>query len=122
MNVITWSLPFVSAKIMQSLLALLKVAEPGAQNADSAPRTIDAERREIIRNKIMAASKMLAMMQTLKEEHETIVKLKAIVPGNKIPQGLLLQGSDALQTAVLDGKKVRELDRINEKMPPKTET
>jgi len=126
MNVFAWSIPFVAEKVVESLVVLLKVCgdeedkepEPAPQvQAPLEPHHIDAERKAVIRKKILAASKMLRLMRTLRSEHETIVQLKAIAPGNKIPQGLLSQGPAAIQNAVGHFLAAKEMDKINEKRP-----
>jgi len=64
---------------------------------------------------------MLVLMKTLRNEHETIVKLKALVPGNQIPQGLLSQGPTAIQSAIGSFDKAKKMDSVNEKWPKKSE-
>jgi hypothetical protein len=49
----------------------------------------DQERRERLRAKVRSVSKMMRMYAVLRAERETIVHLKSIAPGKKIPQGLL---------------------------------
>jgi len=120
MNVFTWSLPFVAEKVMETLLVILKVADPElAAEADGAhpEAPITDERKEVVRKKILAASKVLVMMRTLRNEHDAIVKLKAFSPGHEIPQGLLTQGPQAIQEATGDFTQARKMDRINEKRP-----
>jgi len=119
MNVFAWSVPFVAEKIVESLLVILNVCnqEEEEEKRIREGKKFDADRREIIRKKILAASKMLTMMKTLRSEHETIMQLKSITPGNKIPQGLLSRGPQAIQQAVGNFEMARSLDRVNEKRP-----
>lgn len=49
----------------------------------------------IMKNKLNFMSKMLKMQRILREENENIIKIKA-VNNNKLPQGILLEGKDAL--------------------------
>eukprot|EP01088_Endostelium_zonatum_P000411 TRINITY_DN10689_c0_g1_i1.p1 TRINITY_DN10689_c0_g1~~TRINITY_DN10689_c0_g1_i1.p1 ORF type:complete len:480 (-),score=82.32 TRINITY_DN10689_c0_g1_i1:159-1598(-) len=116
MNVFTWSLPFVSEKVMESFLVILKRADTEVDKATQ--ERMDEERKEVIRKKILAASKMLTMMKRLRDEHESIVKLKSFAPGHQIPKGLLTQGSAALQTAALgDFVEAKKIDKVNEAWP-----
>lgn len=59
----------------------------------------------------------MKMYKTLREESELIMKLKGFCPGNKIPRGILLQGPEALKTALDRYKNAKTLDSENEKMP-----
>ena len=54
-----------------------------------AAQETDQERRERLRAKVRSVSKMMRMYAVLRQERETIVHLKSIAPGRKIPQGLL---------------------------------
>lgn len=44
---------------------------------------------ELLRNKVLAMSRMMKMFRTLREENEMVVKLKGICPDGKVPKGLL---------------------------------
>jgi serine/threonine-protein phosphatase 2B catalytic subunit len=59
----------------------------------------------------------MKMYKTLREENELIMKLKGFCPGNKIPRGILMQGPEALKTALERYKNAKSLDAINEKRP-----
>ena len=50
-----------------------------------------------LKNKIQFVSKMLKMQKLLREEHENILRIKAL-NNNKLPQGILLEGKEALET------------------------
>ena len=65
-----------------------------------------------LKNKIQFVSKMLKMQKVLREEHEHILKIKAL-NNNKLPQGILLEGKEALE-AFSDAKM---LDSENEMRP-----
>ena len=65
-----------------------------------------------LKNKIQFVSKMLKMQRVLREEHENILKIKAL-NNNKLPQGILLEGKEALE-AFSDAKL---LDSENEMRP-----
>ena len=65
-----------------------------------------------LKNKIQFVSKMLKMQKVLREEHENILKIKAL-NNNKLPQGILLEGKEALE-AFSDAKL---LDCENEMRP-----
>ena len=50
-----------------------------------------------LKNKIQFVSKMLKMQKLLRQENENILKIKA-ANNNKLPQGILLEGKEALET------------------------
>ena len=55
-----------------------------------------------MRNKVLAMSRMMKMLKTLREENESVVQLKGICADGKVPKGLLMQGSAALQNELID--------------------
>lgn len=65
-----------------------------------------------MKNKLNFMSKMLKMQRILREENENIIKIKA-VNNNKLPQGILLEGKEALQGFM----QAKSTDSINEKRP-----
>jgi serine/threonine-protein phosphatase 2B catalytic subunit len=70
-----------------------------------------------MRSKVKAMSRMMKMFKTLREENEMIVKLKGMCPDNRIPRGLLLEGSSAIRDALESFCKAKKWDKINEKRP-----
>lgn len=65
-----------------------------------------------LKNKIQFVSKMLKMQKLLREERENILKIKAL-NNNKLPQGILLEGKEALETF----SQVKLMDSMNEMRP-----
>lgn len=59
-----------------------------------------------MRNKVKAMSRMIKMFKTLREENESVVKLKGICPDGKVPRGLLLEGKKALESEIVDKSSV----------------
>ena len=66
----------------------------------------------VLRNKIQFVSKMLKMQKLLREENEHILKIKAM-NNNRLPQGILLEGKEAIETFTL----VKQADMRNEMRP-----
>ena len=60
----------------------------------------------MLRNKVRAMSKMMKMFKTLREENESVVKLKGICPDGKVPMGLLIEGREALESEIVDRNKL----------------
>jgi serine/threonine-protein phosphatase 2B catalytic subunit len=77
----------------------------------------DDNARERMRNKVRTIGRMARMFKTLRQENETIVKLKGVCPGHKLPAGLLLQGKDRLSTELDHFENATELDHDNERRP-----
>lgn len=66
----------------------------------------------ILKNKIKFISKMLKMQRVLREERENILRIKAL-NNNKLPQGILLEGKEAMEAFTA----FKKADSINEKRP-----
>ena len=67
--------------------------------------------------KVKFITMLMKMYRTLREENELIIKLRGFCPGNKIPKGILLQGPEALKTALERYREAKRIDEINEKIP-----
>ena len=79
-----------------------------------------AEVRTRLQKKIVAIGKMAKYFHTLREESETVLQLKGLTPGGKLPSGALSQGSTSLNThltSVSNFEDAKALDRLNERMP-----
>jgi hypothetical protein len=63
---------------------------------DRAAAKLSKERSDRLRNKIRTVARMARMFKTLREENETIIRLKGVCPANKLAPGLLLKGKNAL--------------------------
>jgi serine/threonine-protein phosphatase 2B catalytic subunit len=128
-NVLSWSLPFVAEKCADFVTALHKLeleeeeAELEAQEEklvrETNSKALDeiAQRREIIRNKVLAMGKMQMMFATLRREKENIIKLKGLTGDNMLPKGVLLQGPNAIQASVDFFERSKEKHREDEMMP-----
>lgn len=72
---------------------------------------------DILRKKIKFISRMVKFQKVLREESESIMKLKGQCTDGKIPQGLISGGSEAIKDALELFKKAKKADLINEKRP-----
>ena len=118
LNIFTWSIPFVSEKITEMLLHIIKkdpTYEESNENENST--LIEDTITNSLRMKVKFITMLMKMYRTLREESELIMKLKGFCPGNKIPRGILIQGPEALKTALERYKNVKTLDQVNEGMP-----
>ena len=76
-----------------------------------------AHRKGLMRKKVEAMGRLGKIFKTLKEEHETILKIKNMAPDGKIPRGLLLKGKPAIRNAFKMFQVTKRLDQDNEKRP-----
>ena len=79
------------------------------------PEEIAAKRADIMKKKVKSIARMSKMFSTLREESETLLKLKNMSPDGKLPRGLLLDGKPAIRNALKQFNLARELDKVNEK-------
>ena len=127
MDVFAWSLPFVGEKVTEMLVAVLNVCSDDELTDDEMPpeaRAMKEERKNQIRGKIRAIGRMAKTFSTLREEAETIYTLKGLTPNGLLPVGALADGKEGLQNVLKDRKAhnkfevVKNLDRVNERLPP----
>uniref|UniRef100_H2YPW1 Serine/threonine-protein phosphatase n=1 Tax=Ciona savignyi TaxID=51511 RepID=H2YPW1_CIOSA len=145
MDVFTWSLPFVGEKVTEMLVNVLNICsddELMAERDDSFEVPVVVSRvascampvyhnilldtsaannkREALRNKILAVGKMAKFFETLRKESETVLELKGLTPSGMLPMGVLSGGATSLQTAgIRSFEEAKGLDRVNERMPPR---
>ena len=72
-----------------------------------------------MKGKVMSVARMNKIFTTLREESETLLKLKNMSPDGKLPRGLLLEGKPAIKNALKQFNLARQLDKNNEKRPKK---
>ncbi|CAM0136214.1 unnamed protein product [Umbelopsis sp. WA50703] len=101
------------------------VTEPKAQVTPEEA----AERRQIIKNKILAIGKMSRVFSVLREESERVMELKSISPSGKLPVGTLALGAEGIKhatvyfttSAITTFEEARRSDIENERLPPTRE-
>ncbi|KAL1925475.1 uncharacterized protein VTP21DRAFT_358 [Calcarisporiella thermophila] len=126
MDVFTWSLPFVGEKITDMLLAVLNVCskeeladEEGPTLVSNSLPDVDVEqRRQIIKNKILAIGRMSRVFQVLRQESESVMELKTKSGTGKLPYGTLMLGTEGIKQAITTFEEARRSDLINERLPP----
>ena len=60
---------------------------------------------------------MMKLFKVLREQNEDILKLKGLCPDNKLPKGVLLEGSNAIKDAIQQFNDTQKADILNEKRP-----
>ena len=110
----SWSIPFVSEKLSEILIHIIKRKdEVSCDDSNLINETVTHS----LKMKMKIITLLMKMYRTLREENELILKLKGFCPGNRIPKGILLQGAEAIKTALERYKTARTIDKINERMP-----
>lgn len=105
------------------LLQIIEVDEKTLEELRSEENANDKsmfdEASSSIKMKILICSTLMRMFRTLREDKELLLRLKGFCPGNKIPKGLLLLGSNAIKSAFDRYCQVKSMDLINEQRPNK---
>lgn len=130
MDVITWSMPFVAEKVCGMLTNVLSFAMVQERPVDDLSNSNindmvckqkrlkeKAQRMIIIKDKILAITKMKRFYNIVQEENENILKLKALSPSGRLPAGILSQGSDAIANAVSSFTQAQIADKANMQLP-----
>ncbi|KAG0165958.1 3',5'-cyclic-nucleotide phosphodiesterase (PDEase) (3':5'-CNP) [Apophysomyces sp. BC1015] len=135
MNVFDWSLPFLGEKITSMLLAILNIcsqeeleeASIGATAPETRRRSLMEEnkdkaateqRRQIIRNKVLAIGKISRVFSVLRENSELVMELKNLSGTGRLPTGTLGLGSEGIRKAITTFEEARRSDIDNERLPP----
>jgi serine/threonine-protein phosphatase 2B catalytic subunit len=123
LDIFSWSMPFVIEKVLGMLHYILKprAADLQPQRVGEQVRDFyDAEKKariEVLKNKVRSVSRMMKIYRCLREDSELIMQLKGLCPGNRIPRGLIIEGREALSSAVEAFEKAKHWDTVNERMP-----
>ena len=84
----------------------------------TAPAEEIAERRKIIKNKILAVGKMSRVFAVLREESEAVSELKNVSSTDRLPSGALANGAEGIKEAISGFGDARRADIENERLPP----
>eukprot|EP00696_Hemimastix_kukwesjijk_P009310 gnl/Hemi2/21801_TR7275_c0_g1_i1.p1 gnl/Hemi2/21801_TR7275_c0_g1~~gnl/Hemi2/21801_TR7275_c0_g1_i1.p1 ORF type:complete len:510 (-),score=155.90 gnl/Hemi2/21801_TR7275_c0_g1_i1:399-1928(-) len=122
MNVFQWSLPFIAEKTTELLSSIMSLQDPDEEEAEeekqaAAPPAL-GERAGLFKKKVVAMSKLLRMLRTLRTENETIQILKTFYDGQKLPVGLLSAGATALRVEYNQFAKEKSKNQLEEARPP----
>ena len=102
--------------VSEMLLTVIKKNDEDLEKDENLDSSF-GEFKNSLRMKILICNTWLRMLKTMREEKELILQLKGFCPGNKIPRGILIQGTDALKSAFERYKNIKSADSVNEKRP-----
>jgi serine/threonine-protein phosphatase 2B catalytic subunit len=91
--------------------------DKGEGAAGGAPGEEEEEARDRIKKKVRSIARMARMFKTLRQENETVIRLKGVCPGHKLSPGLLLAGKDKLESELDMFSHVQGIDAENELRP-----
>jgi len=94
-----------------------KLAISIEQGEHKAAEADDDGARDRMRKKVRTIARMARMFKTLRQENETIIRLKGVCPGHKLAPGLLLAGKEKLKSEVEVFQHVENIDAVNEMRP-----
>jgi len=122
MDVFTWSLPFVAEKVTDMLYSILSYEAPAtlavAENAKVyITKKEPGSQKSMLKQKVVAVTKVMRMYKVLKENQEKIIKLKQLSPNGQIPHGILSGGTQAIEKAISSFNNAKAADAVNEAVP-----
>jgi serine/threonine-protein phosphatase 2B catalytic subunit len=103
-------MPFLAEKITQMLVTIVSKFDTDDDDGDlnlnekdltgMSKEEIIEKKSRMMKNKVKSIAKMSKMFATLREESETLLKIKNMSPDGKLPRGLLLDGKPAIRNAL----------------------
>lgn len=106
---------------LQSTFELPNVSSPTVPATSEEPIELSLDhKKQALRNKVLAIGRVARMYQLLREESELVAHLKSLNSG-ELPKGLLMNGRQGLQKAILSFEQARSQDLANEALPPSEE-
>lgn len=105
-------------RTVQLASQLAQRVQNGAVGAASEGADVnDPEARDRMRKKVRTIARMARMFKTLRQENETVLRLKGVCPGHRLQAGLLLAGKDKLNSELERFGHALDVDACNEKRP-----
>lgn len=103
---------------LASKLASYIEANRGSEaGSEPASTHLDEEARNRLRKKVRTVGRIARMWKTLRQENETVIRLKGVCPGHRLKPGLLLAGKEHMETKLDEFTRARDMDVVNELRP-----
>lgn len=122
MDIFSWSIPFVTEKILEMLYNILKTRK----RSDESERKMELEKNEnhkklrrgrTLKKKVKAISKMMKKFKEMRNDNELILQLKGLTTSNKVSKAAIDEGKAAVLSAVESYYLAKSMDIDNEKLP-----
>jgi len=117
MDVFQWSLPFVAEKVTDMLAHVLNFDSQHDEETPADRKNVVEAKGGMLKQKVMAVSKILRMYKVLRQENEAIVQIKQLTPNHKVPTGVLSQGADGIKGVLSNFESAKAADADYEKFP-----
>ncbi|ETO35383.1 hypothetical protein RFI_01679, partial [Reticulomyxa filosa] len=122
MDVFTWSLPFVAEKVTDMLYSILSYGTDDEIDTDAAvkaqgPSEVLRKKGGVLKDKVVAVTKLMRMYRVLKENQNNIIQLKQLSPNRQLPAGILQGGQAAIEKALSSFNEAKRADKANDAMP-----
>jgi serine/threonine-protein phosphatase 2B catalytic subunit len=130
MDVFTWSLPFVAEKVTEMFMVMLKINidEASAPDTKSATAAALTDRREVMRAKLAAISRITRIYSQIRKRNEVFMDLKEEKSGDDVSvesssadsgreRRSSLLGEDFKRKRRLSLDEIKALDKQNECLP-----
>mmetsp|Transcript_31020 Transcript_31020/g.56820 ORF Transcript_31020/g.56820 Transcript_31020/m.56820 type:complete len:707 (-) Transcript_31020:153-2273(-) len=100
----------------------LEVAQSSAADQEHAElktesHKVEDDARDRMRKKVRTLARISRVLKTLRQENETVIRLKGVCPGHKLAPGLLLAGKERLTSELQLFDHAHNIDAVNEKRP-----
>merc|ERR1719160_2492471 len=89
----------------------------GGRSSIDGSGVMSNQRKDHLRKKVKTVARMARMFKTLRQENETVIRLKGVCPGHKLSPGLLLAGKEAMEGELDQFNHLSQLDKMNEMRP-----
>ncbi|ETO26625.1 calcineurin A [Reticulomyxa filosa] len=81
------------------------------------PSEVLRKKGGVLKDKVVAVTKLMRMVRLLKENQNNIVKLKQLSPNRQLPSGILQGGQAAIEKALSSFNDAKRADKPNDAMP-----
>jgi len=102
---------------MATQLAAFISSQNQKEKESSGEHKVDPEVKDRMRKKVRTIARMARMFKTLRQENETVIRLKGVCPGHKLAPGLLLAGKEKLKSELELFSHAQGVDLEFEKRP-----